>query len=336
MNAPHDPAVAAAVQPAPGSLAAVALAYLDAYRGRDESRYQRINTWVRLLGDKVFASLTPDDVETAMQVLATEPAKVYAGKDADDRPVFRKKTGQRSGATLNRYLVALGALYTWARWQPPRADGTRILPRGFTPPTKEVRKQQESPGRVRYLKTDERERLLAACQASPWVRLFLLVLMAMTTGARRGELLGLRWCDIDFAAGEARIGEDQTDPERATKNGDARALILLPAVLAELARFKPKDAATSTALVFRSRLRPSQPYASAQAFNEALAEAGIRNFRFHDLRHTAASYMAQSGASLLEIADTLGHRQLRMVQRYAHLNTSSRRNLMNRVFEGRL
>ena len=337
MNAPHEPAVAAAVQPAPGSLAAVARTYLDAYRGRDDSRYQRINAWVRLLGDKIFASVTPDEIETAMQVLATEPAKVYAGKDADDQPVFRKKTtGQRSGATLNRYLVALGALYTWARRQPPKADGTRLLPRGFVPPTKEVPKHQESPGRVRYLKTDERERLLEACLASPWPRLYLLVMMGMTTGARRGELLGLRWCDIDFEAGEAHIGEDQTDRERATKNGDARTLILLPAVLVELDKFKPKDAAKSTALVFRSRLRPSQPYASAQVFNEALTAAGIKNFRFHDLRHTAASYMAQSGASLLEIADTLGHRQLRMVQRYAHLNTSSRRNLMTRVFEGRL
>ncbi len=334
MNAPHESAVAAAIPPIEGTLAAVATSYLDAYRGRDESRYQRISTWIRLLGDRPFAAITPDDVETAMTRLANEPAKVYAGKDADGYPVFRKKTGLRSGATLNRYLVALGALYSWARWQPPRADGTRLLPRGFTPPTKEVRKQQESPGRVRYLKTDERERLLTACRVSIWPRLYLLVLMGMTTGARRGELLGLRWCDIDFEAGEARIGEDQTD--RATKNGDARALILLPAVIDELNKFKPKDAATSSALVFRSRLRPSQPYASAQAFNEALAEADIKNFRFHDLRHTAASYMAQSGASLLEIADTLGHRQLRMVQRYAHLNTSSRRNLMTRVFEGRL
>jgi integrase len=73
-----------------------------------------------------------------------------------------------------------------------------------------------------------------------------------------------------------------------------------------------------------------------QAFRDALALADIKNFRFHDCRHTAASYMAQHGASLLEIADTLGHRQLRMVQRYAHLNTDSRRRLMARVFEGKL
>lgn len=87
---------------------------------------------------------------------------------------------------------------------------------------------------------------------------------------------------------------------------------------------------------FRSRLRPSQPYATSEAFRDAMTAAGIKNFRFHDCRHTAASYMAQQGASLLEIADTLGHRQLRMVQRYAHLNTDSRRRLMTRVFEGKL
>jgi integrase len=65
-------------------------------------------------------------------------------------------------------------------------------------------------------------------------------------------------------------------------------------------------------------------------------DANLKNFKFHDCRHSCASYMAQSGASLLEIADTLGHRQLRMVQRYAHLNTDSRRKLMTRVFEGRM
>lgn len=322
MNAPNELAVAAAVQP----LAEVAASYLAAYAGRDASRYQRIGTWVRLMGDKPFATITPDDIDAAMATLASEPARVYAGTDADDNPVYRKKAGGRSGATLNRYLVALGALYTWAR-------RSRMVPRGFESPTKHIEKQKESSGRVRYLANDERERLLAACRESAWPRLFLLVLMAITTGARRGELLSLRWKDIDLDRGEARIGKDE---DTETKNGDARCLILLPQVLAELECFAPKDAQDSTALVFRSRLRPSQPYATAEAFRDAMKASGIKKFRFHDLRHTAASYMAQHGASLLEIADTLGHRQLRMVQRYAHLNTDSRRRLMTRVFEGRL
>lgn len=317
MEAPQQTAVAAADP----TLAAVAGAYLAAYRGRDENRYHRVNAWTRLLGDRPFAAIGADDVDAAMAQLATEPARVYAGKDADGLPIYRKKIGQRTGATLNRYLVALGALYTWAR-------RNRLAPRHLESPTRHVEKHAESRGRVRYLSDAERTRLLEACRASVWPRLYVLVLMAMTTGARRGELLGLRWTDVHLDRAEAEIHD--------TKNGDRRVLVLLPQVLGELRRFAPKDAEISTALVFRSRLRPSQPYAMAEAFRDAMLDAELRNFRFHDLRHTAASYMAQAGASLLEIADTLGHRQLRMVQRYAHLNTDSRRRLMGRVFEGRL
>lgn len=321
---------AQAVAAAGITLAEIAEAYLDAYvlpkeqgglGGRDGSRHHRLNTWKRLLGDKVLHEITPDDIDAAMRTLATEPARVYNGRDADGNPIFKKKSGQRSGATLNRYQVALAALFTWAKRQ-------RLVPRGFDSPTRHVEKRQETRGRVRYLTDDERDRLLAACVASPWPRLYVFVLMALTTGARRGELLGLRWCDIDTGRGEASLHD--------TKNGDRRVLVLLPQVLEELARFAPKDAPTSQALVFRSRLRPSQPYSTAKVFNEAVAAAGIKNFRFHDCRHCTASYMAQAGASLLEIADTLGHRQLRMVQRYAHLNTDSRRRLLTRVFEGRV
>ncbi len=317
MNAPQKPAVAAAAM----NLADIAGQYLSAYNGRDETRYQRIGAWVRLLGGKPIESITADDIDAGMVTLASEPAKVYGGRDADGNPIFRKKAGRRSGATLNRYLVALAALYAWAR-------RNRLVPRGFESPTKYVDKNPETRGRVRYLTDDERGRLLLACRESSWTRLYLLVLLALTTGARRGELLALRWCDIDLDRGEAILHD--------TKNGDRRVLVLLPQALEELSRFAPKDAQTSAALVFRSRLRPSKPYATEQAFRDALDLAGIKNFRFHDCRHTAASYMAQHGASLLEIADTLGHRQLRMVQRYAHLNTDSRRRLMARVFEGKL
>lgn len=296
--------------------------YLDAYRGADESRYQRITAWLRLLdGNKPLATITPEDIDAGMAKLASEPARVYAGKDADGHTVFRKKTGQRSGATLNRYLVALAALFAWARRE-------RLVPRGFDAPTKYVEKNKEARGRVRYLSDIERDRLLAACRESTWPRLYLFVLMALTTGGRRGELLALRWCDVDFERGEAELHD--------TKNGDRRILVLLPQVAEELDKFAPKEPHKSDMLIFRSRLRPSQPYSTAKVFNEAVEAARLKDFRFHDCRHCTASYMAQQGASLLEIADTLGHRQLRMVQRYAHLNTDSRRRLMTRVFEGRL
>jgi integrase len=304
------------------TLAAIAALYLDAYRGRDTSRSHRINAWIRLLGTSVLSAITPEQLDACMDTLANEPSRCFGGIDADGNKIFRKRTiSRRSGATLNRYLVALGALFTWAKRQ-------RLVPRNFDSPARHVEKNTETRGRVRYLSDDERDRLLDACKESVWPRLFLLVLMGLTTGARRGELLALRWCDINSDRAEAVLDD--------TKNGDRRILVLLPQVLTEMQRFAPDDASKSTALIFRSRLRPSQPYSVSKVFNQAMDDANLKNFKFHDCRHSCASYMAQSGASLLEIADTLGHRQLRMVQRYAHLNTDSRRKLMTRVFEGRV
>jgi integrase len=322
MNAPHEPAVAAAVQDHSHTLATAAGMYLLAFRGADPSRPLRLSAWVRLLGDKPLATITPEEVEDGIKQLQAEGSRVYAGKDVDGKSIYRKRgSGIRGPATINRYFVALCALFTWAR-------KNRLLPRGFESPCKYVEKQIEPRGRVRYLKTEERDQLLAACKGSSWARLYLLVLLALTTGARRGELLGLRWCDIDLDRGEAILLD--------TKNGDRRTLVLLPMVLVELAQFVPKDATTSVALVFRSRLRPSQPFAFKIAWQEALATAGVRNFHFHDLRHSFASYSAQTGASLLEIADALGHRTMKMVQRYSHLSTDSRRLMVSRTFEGRL
>jgi integrase len=69
----------------------------------------------------------------------------------------------------------------------------------------------------------------------------------------------------------------------------------------------------------------------SKAWTTALRRAGIQNFRFHDLRHTCASYLAMSGASLLEIADVLGHKTLQMVQRYAHLTEQHTQSIVERM-----
>ena len=325
-TATPESTVAAAVQTTPLTLGRAIELYLDAYDGRDENRPYRLGAWVRFMGHMPLTAITIDDVEDGLAKIAAEPSRVYAGKDADGHRVFRlRNNGKRSNSTVNRYYVALCGLYAWAR-------KARKVPRDFVAPTKHIEKRPEPRGRVRYLKDTEREALLAACRESSWPRLYLLVLMAITTGARRGELLSIRWCDMDLERGEARVGEDLDAFE--TKNSDARTLILLPAVLAELGKFKPKDQTTSTALVFRSRLRPSQAFHMKAAWSEALAAAGIKDFRFHDLRHTCASYAAQQGASLLELADLLGHRTMLMVKRYSHLSTDSKRRLVARTFAG--
>ncbi len=282
------------------------------YAGRDRARGQRLSLWRERLGHRAAASLTEEDIEAVLTQLAAEPARVYHGIDADGRRVFLAK-GRRSGGTINRYLASVAGLFSWA-------IRMRKLPRHFEHPCRRIARRPESRGVVRFLSEDERERLLAACREARWPRLYLLVLMALTTGARRGELLALTWADIDFERAEAYV--------RDTKNGEPRVLPLLPAVLAELGRWRSADA---RALVFRSRLRPTQPMQFETSWRAALSAAGIRRFRFHDLRHTCASYLAQEGASLLEIADVMGHRQLAMVKRYAHLTTKSKHALVRRV-----
>jgi integrase len=286
--------------------------YMAQYHGRDRTRVYQLAWWDSLLGDRLFLELTDDDVFRGLEQLRAQPAKMYAGNDCNGAPIYRAK-GTRSAGTVNRYHAALSAVFTWAIKK-------RRAPRTWDNPCGKVEREPEAPGKVRFLSAAELERLLQACRESPWPRLYLLVLMAITTGARRGELLALTWSTVDLERAIAHVA--------TTKNDHPKTLTLTPPVLAELRRFKSER---PEALVFPSRLRITEPRHFESSWLKALREAKIKNFNFHALRHTCASYLAQNGASLLEIADVLGHRQLRMVKRYAHLTTETKAKLVNRV-----
>lgn len=286
--------------------------YFEHYTGRDTTRAQRLGWWRDQVGHLRLVEITDDHVHDAVERLATQPGRYYAGKDADGRPIYKAKSKPRTGSTINRYTSAIAAVLTWAIRR-------RIAPRGFDHPVRRVERQAETAEKTRFLSDDERRRLLEACKASAWPRLYLLVLLALTTGARRGELVALRWRDVDLERAVAHIGK--------TKNGDPKALPLVPAVVEQLQRFKGAPGA----LVFPSRLNAEKPMVFDQRWREALKLAGIRHYRWHDNRHSAASMLAMNGASLLEIADLLGHRQISMTHRYAHLATKHRAALVHRV-----
>ena len=99
-------------------------------------------------------------------------------------------------------------------------------------------------------------------------------------------------------------------------------------VMIELDKFRGQK----PALLFNSEIMIDKPFCFTKPWNKVLKEAEIEEFRFHDLRHTCASYLAQSGASLLEIADVLGHRQISMTARYSHLCVDHKQKLINNVF----
>ena len=218
----------------------------------------------------------------------------------------------RSAATVNRYLAALSHVFTqcagewqWLRYHPMRGVVQRL---------------KEPPGRVRYLDRDEIEDFLAACRQSSNSSLFPVVLIALSTGMRRGEILGLRWKDVSL--------ERRLIVLSKTKNRERRGIPITEQVLESLMSLQRY---THTDLLFPSSTVPPKPLDIRAPFNRALTAAGIEEFRFHDLRHTCASYLAMNGASEREIAEVLGHKSLSMVKRYSHLSREHLRGVLEKM-----
>lgn len=188
-------------------------------------------------------------------------------------------------------------------------------------PVRNVRKPPEPPGRVRFLSQDEKQRLLAACQASRQAALYPMVLVALSTGCRRSEVSRLRWSEVDMERAVLRL-------ER-TKNGTRRQVPLSPQAVAVLQRWQAAQG-VNTPWVFP---RPDGAGAlrSERAWQGALQRAGLEDFHFHDLRHTTASYLAMSGASLAEIAEILGHKRIEVTRRYTHLTTAHTAAVVERM-----
>lgn len=218
-----------------------------------------------------------------------------------------------SGPTANRYIAAISAVLkrAWREW-------------GWIPenPAGRVERAREAPGRVRWLTQEEIGRLLAACTTSGRPELRTLVVMALATGMRQGEILGLRWDDVDLGRRLFVLHH--------TKNRERRGIPISAALVDEL-RALPRR--IDSPLLFP----PAQPGSVdpwptyRKPWRRALAEAGIADFRFHDLRHTAASYLAMNGATEREIAEVLGHRTLQMVCRYSHLSREHLAGVMDRL-----
>jgi integrase len=187
--------------------------------------------------------------------------------------------------------------------------------------------------RDRYLQKHELTALLEACQKleQQWPMLYPLVLLAVSTGARAGELLNLRWQDVDLKRGTASLYN--------TKNGSSRAIAIRGKALDVFSEYKAEYKTHESYLVF-PRPDGAKPWEYRNAWNKALEVAGLRyppdhekHFRFHDLRHTAGSYLAMNGASTTEVAAVLGHKTLAMAQRYSHLSDSHISDVVERMNE---
>jgi len=144
---------------------------------------------------------------------------------------------------------------------------------------------------------------------------------------RKGEIMGLTWDAVDFQRRMITLEH--------TKNGERRGVPLVGLAydaLQQRSRIRRIDSPYVFPAPFRYGKEP-QPIDITTAWRVAVKRAELKDFRFHDLRHSAASYLAMNGASLAEIAAVLGHKTLQMVQRYAHLSDAHTSKVVERMNE---
>jgi len=252
---------------------------------------QQLAWWKSEIGSYSLADVTPSLIGECRDKLGRE---------------ITVRNKLRSPASVVRYMAALSHAFTIAVKEWGWLEDS---------PMRKVTKPKESRGRVRFLSDDERARLLKACKESSNPYLYTVVVLALSTGMRQGEIMGLTWDVVDLNQGRAILHE--------TKNGERRAVAITGHAL-ELLKELSKVRRIDCNLLFPAKenapQKPQKPMDLRTPWETAVKRAELHDFKFHDLRHSAASYLAMNGASLAEIAEVLGHKTLQMVKRYAHLS----------------
>jgi len=236
--------------------------------------------------------------------------EVFKGKSLDEITVLdvekfkNNRLHKVSPATVNRSLACLKTMFNkaiaWGKFD------------GVNPVTK-VGMCKEKAIRLRYLEKEEILRLIENC--SPALK--PVVILAVNTGMRHGEIFNLKWHDVDFKRDVICLLE--------TKSGEKREVPMNEVVKHEL---------------IKVRKHPKSPYIFChpngervrdirKSFWTALKKSGIKDFRFHDLRHTAASQLVMAGVDLNTVREILGHNTIEMTLRYAHLSPNHKKRAVD-------
>jgi len=214
-----------------------------------------------------------------------------------------KRIKEVSPATVNRELACIKHMFTMAiQWS--KADKN---------PVKKVKLFRENNQRLRYLEREEAEKLVRNCKGYTKQ----IVIIALNTGMRKGEILGLKWSDIDFRRGIIYLLD--------TKNGERREVPMNDMVKrAFVNQHKYKD----SPYIFCNK--DGRPFRDIRkSFIAGLKKSGIINFRFHDTRHSFASQLVMSGIDLNTVRELLGHKSIRMTLRYSHLSPAHKKRAVD-------
>ena len=275
---------------------------------QDEHTGLHLRRWADEIGYMLLSDVTADTLTQVKDKLANET--VRTGK-------------KRSPTTVLRYMASLSKVFN-----------TAVKSWGWLEdsPMRTIEKPKAAKGRVRFLDDDERERLTKACKESANPLLYAAFILALSTGMRQAETMNLYWGKApnnpptEGAWGVVHL-EQACIILHQTKNNEKRRIPLTGLVL-QLLKDMGKVRRIDSPLIFPSHKDPLKPIDLKQPWLKAVAEAEIENFRWHDIRHTTASYLAMNGASLAEIAEILGHKTLQMVRRYSHLSDSHVSNVL--------
>ena len=262
-----------------------------------DKQTQQLLWWKERIGSHLLSTVTPALIVECQDELLSE---------------ITVRGTQRSSSTVNRYLSALSHAFSIAyrQWQWVTENPFRKIP-----------KLKEPHGRDHILIEEELSALLHACKQSSCPHLYPIVRIALTTGARKNEIMNLKWSDIDLKTGKAIL--------RETKNGSTRSLYLAH-VIVKMLQGLAQSRKIDSFLLFPGQ-DPTRPADIRTAWELAIARAGLDNFVFHSLRHQAASTMAAMGASDVELRAFLGHKSPSMVLRYAHYRDSALADSINRM-----
>ena len=275
----------------------------------DVTKASHLQWWKLRLGHTLLSDLAPVDISDTLRDLRNSNKRLGGSK-------LRVAKGQRPApATINRYHAGLSSALSYAVNELYWLEDN---------PARKVKRQKEDNTRQRWLSDDERKALLATCEKSAWQGLLPLVWLALATGARQSTLINLHWSQIDLKTGRANIP--------TTKNGQPITLPIVGDALDELVKWS-KVRHIDCDWVFPSPRTPLKPYSGFRIhWDKALQEADIDDFRFHDLRHTCASYLAQKNISQSIIMKVLGHKTLAASQRYVHLSVDEQEAALLEVF----
>jgi integrase len=263
-----------------------------------------------LVYSKANEKSAANDEVRMQRLLAAFAGKPVADVGAQDVERLRAELRKDfSSATVNCHLALLKTTFSRAmKAESPKADRN---------PVRGVSLLKENNIRVRVLTDDEEARLLTALPSY----LRPLVLVALHTGMRKGELAGLEWKDVNINTRTVTVTE--------SKSGEGRRVSMNRVVIDALHQLQ-RERKVLGGPVFRSP-EGGLLHNLGRVWAKAVEKSGVANFRFHDLRHTAASRLVMAGVDLYTVKEILGHKTLTMTQQYSHLSPEHQRQAVDRL-----